>query len=50
MRDVLTTVAELAGATAVVAGVYLLAGLGVALVVGGAAFIVLGYLASGGTE
>jgi len=50
MRDVLTTLAELAGATCVVAGVFVLVGLGAALVVGGAALIVLGYLASGGAE
>ena len=50
MRDLLTSLAELAGAACIVAGVFLLVGLGAALVVGGAALIVLGYLASGGSE
>lgn len=50
MRDLLTTVAELAGAACIVAGVFVLVGLGAALVVGGAALIVLGYLASGGAD
>lgn len=50
MRDLLTTAAELTGTACVVAGVFVLCGLGAALVVGGAALIVLGYLASGGAE
>lgn len=50
MRDVLTTTAELAGAACVIAGAFVLFGIGVALMIGGAALICFGYLASGGAD
>lgn len=50
MRDVLTTAAEIGGAACVIAGAFVLFGIGVALIVAGAALLGLGYLASGGAE
>lgn len=50
MRDVLTTVSEIAGAACVTVGLYLVFGIGVALMAAGLALIGLGYLASGGAE
>lgn len=51
MRDALTTAAEVLGGACVVAGVFLLFGLGAALIVGGLAAIGFGFLASlGGDE
>lgn len=49
-RDLLTSIAELAGCCAVVAGSFVLFGVGVALCVAGAVLLVAGYLASGGAE
>lgn len=51
MRDALTTAAEVLGGACVVAGVFVLLGLGAALVVGGVGLVAFGYLASlGGAE
>ena len=51
MRDALTTTAEIGGAVCVVAGVFVLLGLGAALVVTGLALVGFGFLASlGGAE
>lgn len=50
MRDVLTTAAEFVGAACIVAGAFVLFGIGVALAVAGVALIAFGYLASGGAE
>ena len=50
MRDALTTVAEALGAALIVAGVFVLLGVGAALIAGGAALIAVGFLASGGAE
>jgi len=47
-RDAVTTAAEIAGGACIVAGAGVLFGLGIALVVAGAALLVLGYL--GGSE
>lgn len=48
--DFLTSLAELAGGALVIAGAFVLFGLGVALLAAGAGLIVAGYLASGGAE
>ena len=50
MRDVLTTLAEIAGAACIVAGAFVLFGFGVALMVAGVGLLAFGYLASGGRE
>jgi len=46
-RDLLTTVAEIAGGACVVGGAFVLFGLGVSMIVLGVALIALGYLAGG---
>lgn len=46
MRRIVTTSLDLAGVGLVVAGVYLLLGLGVALIVGGAAALAVSWRAS----
>ena len=50
MRDVLTPLAEVAGAACIVGGAFVLFGIGVALMVAGVGLLALGYLASGGRE
>lgn len=51
MREGITTALEIAGGIAVVAGVFVLLGLGAALVVGGLVTVAAAYLASlGGSE
>ena len=50
MRDVLTTLAEVAGAACIVGGAFVLFGIGVALMVAGVGLLAFGYLASGGRE
>lgn len=50
MRDYVTTGVEIVGGCAVVAGAFVLFGLGVALIVAGIGLVTVGYLASGGAE
>lgn len=50
MRDVVTTGLEILGCCAVVAGAFVLFGLGVSLIVAGIGLAAVGYLASGGAE
>lgn len=50
MRDVVTTGLEIVGGCAVVAGAFVLFGLGIALIVAGIGLAAVGYLASGGAE
>ena len=47
-RDTVTTAAEIVGGACIVAGAGVLFGLGIALIVAGAALLLLGYL--GGSE
>lgn len=49
-REFVTSVVEVAGAGCVVAGCFVLFGIGVALCVAGVALLALGYLASGGVD
>lgn len=46
MRRIVTTLLDLAGVASVVAGVYLVLGLGVALIAGGAAALAISWRAS----
>ena len=50
MRDLVTTGVEIVGGCVVVAGAFVLFGLGVSLMLAGIGLIAVGYLASGGAE